>query len=44
MLRKPLSLVLASFALVGFGASQSAAADTVHLKGGDHLSGTLVSK
>src|SRR5690554_1140466 len=44
MIRKSLSLVLASCALVGFGTSQSAAADTVHLKGGDRLTGTIVSK
>jgi putative salt-induced outer membrane protein YdiY len=43
MQQKPLSLALAALALLGLGAQQ-AAADIVLLKGGDRLSGTIVSK
>lgn len=43
MNRKSLGLALASLALAG-AAAQPALADTVHLKGGDRLSGTIVSK
>ena len=43
MQQKPLSLALASLALLGLGAQQ-AAADIVLLKGGDRLSGTIVAK
>ena len=43
MQHKPLSLALASLALLGLGAQQ-AAADIVLLKGGDRLSGTIVAK
>lgn len=43
MKHKPLSLALAALALLGLGAPQ-AGADTVYMKGGDRLSGTIVSK
>jgi putative salt-induced outer membrane protein YdiY len=43
MKKKPLSFALASLALLGLGAQQ-AAADIVLLKGGDRLSGTIVTK
>ena len=43
MTQKPLSLALAALALLSLGAQQ-AGADIVLLKGGDRLSGTIVSK
>ena len=42
MNRTPLALAIGSLAL--FGCATLAAADTVHLKGGDRLSGTIVTK
>jgi putative salt-induced outer membrane protein YdiY len=43
MKQKAFSLALASLAVLGLGAAQ-AGADTVYMKGGDRLSGTIVGK
>jgi putative salt-induced outer membrane protein YdiY len=43
MNKKSLSVALAALTLLGLGAQQ-AGADTVYMKGGDRLSGTIVSK